>query len=353
LLVFFPQALKSVSQATILAVSLALSAGVMLYVSFIEIFYKSLDEIASTPCMSEGAATLITTICFFAGMLVCVLLEMLVNAIHKYSGGSHEHTCPAHMDVVALESATDSHSHGHEHGGADERSMGHGGCNDEECQEKDAHSHSHDHPTPADTGTKTTSTSDVHLADSNAPDDLLARGTEREKLGRMGLLTALAIAIHNFPEGLATFLVTLNDAKVGASLGTAIAIHNIPEGICVAIPIYYATGNKWKAFFWSVLSGVTEPIGGLLGFAVLQPVFTPLAFGVVFSMVGGMMIFIVMHELLPAAHRYMGSGAKATAWLVAGMVLMAISLVLFGDFETPTIAPSSNETPPVPMLECP
>ena len=140
---------------------------------------------------------------------------------------------------------------------------------------------------------------------------------------------ALAIAIHNFPEGLATFLATVADTSVGLSLGVAIAVHNIPEGICVAMPIYYATGNKWKAFGWSLLSGVTEPIGGILGFAVLQPVFTDLVFGMIFSMVGGMMVFIVLHELLPAAHRYLNNPSKTTAWLITGMVIMSLSLVLF------------------------
>ena len=143
------------------------------------------------------------------------------------------------------------------------------------------------------------------------------------------LTQALAIGIHNFPEGLATFLATVADTSVGLSLGVAIAIHNIPEGLCVAMPIYYATGNKWKAFGWSLLSGVTEPIGGILGFAALQPVFTDLVFGMIFSMVGGMMIFIVLHELLPAAHRYMNDPVKTTAWLITGMVIMSLSLVLF------------------------
>ena len=143
------------------------------------------------------------------------------------------------------------------------------------------------------------------------------------------LAQAVAIGIHNFPEGLATFLATVADTSVGLSLGVAIAVHNIPEGICVAMPIYYATGNKWKAFGWSLLSGVTEPIGGILGFAALQPVFTDLVFGMIFSMVGGMMVFIVLHELLPAAHRYMNNPSKTTAWLIAGMVIMSLSLVLF------------------------
>ena len=151
-------------------------------------------------------------------------------------------------------------------------------------------------------------------------------------------MTALAIGIHNFPEGLATFMATLEDAKVGASLGVAVAVHNIPEGLCVAMPIYYATGSPHKGFLWAFLSGLSEPIGGILGFAALQPVFTPLVFGIVFSMVGGMMIFIVVHELIPAAHRYMGNTAKSTAWLVAGMVIMATSLVMFQDFDAPSNA---------------
>merc|ERR1712106_467652 len=137
-----------------------------------------------------------------------------------------------------------------------------------------------------------------------------------KRLATMGAMTALAIAIHNFPEGLATFLATVADTEVGLSLG-------------VAIPIYYATGNKWKAFGWSLLSGVTEPIGGIVGFAALQPVFTDLVFGMIFSMVGGMMVFIVLHELLPSAHRYMNNPSKTTAWLIAGMVIMSLSLVLF------------------------
>ena len=95
------------------------------------------------------------------------------------------------------------------------------------------------------------------------------------------------------------------------------------------MPIYYATGSRWKALTYSLLSGVTEPIGGILGFAVLQPVFTPLLFGIVFAMVGGMMVFIVCHELLPAAHRYMGNDAKTPMWLMIGMAIMAASLVLF------------------------
>jgi len=287
-LVFVPALLEKVPQAKILAVSLALSAGVMLYVSFIEIFGKSLDSISETNGMSDGGATGLTTICFFGGMLFCVLLEVIVNCMSKSHGGDlHAATCPAHGGPV-LANGTSTAS--------DEAAV------------------------------------KVEIPDGgNAanPGDLIGNAAEAPALNRMGIMTALAIAIHNLPEGLATFMATVEDTKVGASLGVAIAIHNIPEGLCVAMPIYYATGSKLKAFGWSLLSGVTEPIGGIVGFAILQPVFTPMVYGIVFSMVGGMMVFIVCHELLPASHKYMNNGNLATMWLIIGMAVMALSLVLF------------------------
>jgi len=296
-MVFFPQLLKSVSQKVVLAVALAISAGVMIYVSFIEIFVKSLDEISTTDGLSEGGASAITTVCFFGGMLICALLEVLVS----WMQGGHDHH--DHDTVYG------------EHGGTSTSAVS------------------------SSSNSSSTASPQVTIAVDGSMeaggDEDLKKPEEQKRLQSMGIMTALAIAIHNFPEGLATFMATIQDEKVGASLGVAIAIHNIPEGLCVAMPIYYATGNPWKAFFWAFLSGLTEPIGGLLGFAVLQPVFTNLVFGIVFSMVGGMMVFIVCHELLPAAHRYMGNPAKATGYLITGMFIMAISLVMFQDFEAP------------------
>jgi ZIP family zinc transporter len=316
-LVFVPDLLKKMPQMTVLAISLALSAGVMIYVSFIEIFGKSQAEIAchlledrggdeqGRTCdddvqdMSEveGAAAGITTLCFFAGMLFCVLLEVLV---HKMSGASgddlHASTCPAHGGIGAVSTTTSE-------GGETEKAVA--------------------VEIVADGASKSEAKPQSGEAE---PDGGLIGNAS---LQRMGIMTALAIAVHNFPEGLATFMATLDDTKVGAGLGVAIAIHNIPEGLCVAMPIYYASGSKCKAFFWSLLSGVTEPIGGILGFAALQPVFTPMVFGVVFSMVGGMMVFIACHELIPAAHKYMQNQAKATMWFIIGMAVMALSLVLF------------------------
>ena len=390
-LVFFPHCFKSMPQQIVLAVALAISGGVMLYVSFIEIFVKSLAAIsASDAGFSQGGAVAVTTTCFFCGMLFCALLEVLVDWLSRCGGGTHADVCPAH-------GFPGGHSHEKQHdcSTADEEAAT-STCSDEACgagsstgaaAEMEAAAealraananvaHAQQHQLPArmltslqkkqqqaqsaleaateaarcaqaafKAGAEVAQVKVVvrshdamvvaHTHDAAITAADMADAEEKKRLGRMGIMTALAIGIHNFPEGLATFLATVNDARVGASLGVAIAVHNIPEGVCVAMPFYYATGSPTKAFFWSFLSGLTEPIGGIAGFAVLQPVFTDLVFGIVFSMVGGMMVFIVCHELLPAAHRYMGNEAKATGCLILGMMIMAVSLVLFQDWETP------------------
>lgn len=152
---------------------------------------------------------------------------------------------------------------------------------------------------------------------------------DNEKLVRMGVMTAIAIGIHNFPEGLATFVGALSDPAVGFALAVAIAIHNIPEGLCVAIPVYYATGNRWKAFGWALLSGVSEPIGAGLGWLVLKDNTSELVYGVLFGVVAGMMVNITIHELLPTAVRYDPADKVTTNSVIAGMAVMALSLTLF------------------------
>ena len=309
---FVPQIFASVKQGVILSVALAISAGVMLYVSFIEIFVKAQAEIEKSLGPSGAAAT--TTACFFAGMLFCVVLELLV------------HKCMGHGRAVppsgAATSATDGGSPGE---------------------------------VSVELGNVTAGAQDAKALTDGYAAVATSEVEQKAQLKKMGALTAVAIALHNFPEGLATFMATVDDPSMGVALGErairrnsvrnirrnfssspppasgiAIAIHNIPEGVCVAMPIYYSTGSKWKGFLWSLFSGITEPIGGIIGFAVLQSVFTELVFGVVFAMVGGMMVFIVLHELLPTAHRYMPDRpGYVTFFLVVGMVVMAISLVLF------------------------
>lgn len=149
-----------------------------------------------------------------------------------------------------------------------------------------------------------------------------------QKLHRMGLFTALAIAIHNFPEGLATFMAGISDPTLGISIAVAIAIHNIPEGIAVSLPIYNATGSKKKALLYSGLSGLAEPLGAVLGYTLLSSVFNDLTFGILFALVAGIMIYISFDELLPAAREY-GEGHITILGVTLGMLIMAISLKLF------------------------
>merc|ERR1711976_786272 len=145
----------------------------------------------------------------------------------------------------------------------------------------------------------------------------------------MGMQTAVAIALHNFPEGLATYVSVLDDPSIGAVLAIAIGIHNIPEGFCVALPVYYATGNRMKAFWWGALSGITEPIGAILGYLVLANTFSDATYGIMFGLVAGMMVMISLKELLPTAYRYDPCDTVVTKSLIAGMVIISASLVLF------------------------
>lgn len=158
------------------------------------------------------------------------------------------------------------------------------------------------------------------------------RRVEREntppaKLMRMGALTAMAIALHNFPEGLATFVSALQEPGVAIPIVAAIAIHNIPEGIAVSVPIYQATGSRRKAFRYSFLSGLAEPAGALIGWLILMPVMNDVVFGLIFANVAGIMVFISFDELLPAAREY-GEHHLSIYGLIAGMAVMAVSLLV-------------------------
>ena len=150
---------------------------------------------------------------------------------------------------------------------------------------------------------------------------------QRRRLLRMGLFAALAIGIHNFPEGLATFLGALANPQLGVSIAVAIGIHNIPEGLAVSAPVYFATGSRRLAFWVSFLSGLAEPIGGLVGYVLFRSLPNPIAFGLVFAGLAGVMVYVSLDELLPAARNY-GDQHLTILSLMSGMAVMAISLVL-------------------------
>jgi ZIP family zinc transporter len=144
---------------------------------------------------------------------------------------------------------------------------------------------------------------------------------------RTGWLTAVAIAIHNFPEGFATLMTALSNPTMGATLAVAIALHNVPEGMAVAVPVYHATGNKHKAFAMAAGAGLLEPLGALVGYLLLRPFFSDALLGITFALTAGVMVFISLDELLPAAHAH-DPGRLAMAGTLAGMGVMALSLMM-------------------------
>lgn len=170
-------------------------------------------------------------------------------------------------------------------------------------------------PTPAETLPSTRQT----FSASPAGDPVLLKS---------GVLIAMAVALHNFPEGIATFFITLDDPALGVATAISIAIHNIPEGIAVAVPLYFALGRRWLAFLAGLASGLAEPIGALLGYLILQPFISDSLLGWLFAVVAGIMVYIAIDSLLPAARQY-NRGQLAIYGMIAGMAVMGTSLILF------------------------
>ncbi|MDF2802222.1 MAG: zinc transporter ZupT [Anaerocolumna sp.] len=249
-----------------LSISLGFSAGVMIYVSMIEIFTKANTSLTNALGAKPGAWA--TVLSFFGGMFLIAVIDKLVP--------EHENPHEIHKEPAILE-------------GKEEL--------------------------------VTVEEQVAELADAQSND-------KNPKLLRMGLFTALAIGIHNFPEGLATFISALQEPTIAISIAVAIAIHNIPEGMAVSVPIYYATGSRKKAFLYSFLSGLSEPVGALIGYIILRPFINDVVFGIVFASVAGIMVFISLDELLPSAREY-GEHHLSIYGMVAGMIVMAISLLLF------------------------
>ena len=155
------------------------------------------------------------------------------------------------------------------------------------------------------------------------------KNKEQQKLYRIGKITAITIAIHNFPEGIATFTTSMTNMSLGIAVAFAIALHNIPEGISVSVPIYYATGNKKRAFLFSFLSGLVEPLGAVIGFIFLIPILNDVVMGSVLAIVAGIMVYISITELMPTAINY-GKLSYALIGLILGMIVMFISVVIGG-----------------------
>lgn len=315
----------------VLAGALGLSSGVMLYVSFVEIIGKSMsgfEEAGVAGDSGSGTVYLAGTLCFFGGILMMIGLDKCVHYLGGEADVGHgEIPSLGKPDTSVLSDVKDENLAAAVPSSPKASSRG---VRLEELDD-DVESGVKESKTATPTFNSEDKAKNVENSmealqvEARPPDANKANG----KLQKMGLMTALAIGIHNFPEGLATFVATLQDPSVGAALAVAIGIHNIPEGLCVSIPIYYSTGSRKKALAWALLSGISEPIGALLGYLVLMNRMGPMAFGIVFGFVGGMMVYICIHELIPTAHRY-DPEDKVTTWtVILGMAIMALSLVLF------------------------
>lgn len=228
-----------------LSAALGFSAGVMIYVSFVEIFVESQELLMSSYGARLGMS--IAIIGFFGGIAISALIDKFIPEF----GNPHE------IHKV------------------------------EEMQKR-----------------------------------------KQRKLYCVGMCSAVAVAVHNFPEGIATFISAIGNLKLGIPIAIAVAIHNIPEGIAISVPIFYSTGSRKKAFYYSAMSGLAEPLGALLAYLVLMPFLNDTLLGVMFAIVAGIMIYISLDQLLPTAEEY-GEHHIAIYGLVMGMAVMAVSLLLF------------------------
>lgn len=229
---------------TFLASALGLSAGVMLYVSFMEILPTGMSELSSA-MGDKKSATIVSLVAFFGGIALIAIIDRLV-------------------------------------------------------------------PEP------------INPHEPGTTDD----AARKAMLMKTGVFAAGALALHNFPEGFATFLSGLEGVTVALPIAFAIAIHNIPEGIAVAVPLRQAMGSRTKAFWWATASGLAEPLGALIGYVLLMPFLGPMAMGIAYGVIAGIMVFISLDELLPTAEAF-GEHHHAIYGLVAGMAIMAASLVSF------------------------
>ncbi len=158
--------------------------------------------------------------------------------------------------------------------------------------------------------------------------ELNQQGHNRSKLLRLGLITAIILALHNFPEGMATFIAATQSTEIALSITVAIALHNIPEGIAISMPVFYATGSKKTAFIYSAASGLSEPAGAICGYLLMRPFMSDTLVGLIFAAIAGIMIYISFDELLPAARAY-GKHHLTIIGLFSGMLLMGISQIIF------------------------
>ncbi|RLN10748.1 hypothetical protein BBJ28_00008895 [Nothophytophthora sp. Chile5] len=294
-MVVFNKHLVHLANPLSLAIALSISAGVMLFISLVEIFGESvhlLSEGFHTGDVSEETATghgwLSATACFAVGIALIYVIDIVVHKI------SPEHELTEIDNLEDVRESFDQYE--------DRKSKEHTPALDVEAQ------------SAVDVGYYIKMDSQAKLA-----------------LQRMGVLSALAIGIHNLPEGIATYVGAIQNSSVGFSLAVGIGLHNIPEGIAVAAPIYFATGSRWRGIMWCAISACAEPVGGVIAWLAVGDGMDPISEGILFGIVCGIMVCICVKELIPTAYKFAkGKTAVVALGMFAGMFIMVASLTLFG-----------------------
>ncbi|CAF1157250.1 unnamed protein product [Rotaria sordida] len=288
-IIIFNKKLVYLANPSSLGIAFGVAAGVMIFIALGDIFGESinafqegLDGKNEQTCdkMCKGNSKVFATICFISGAGIILLIDFI---IHKISPDIDTELSIDKINTFRQKFSQIDSKYG---SGLDELQTSHGKKND--CED----------------------------------------GATKQTLNRMGILTALAIAIHNIPEGVTTYTGAVKDTKLGIALAIAIALHNIPEGVAVAAPIYFATGSKLKAFRWTFISALAEPVGGIIGWLIAGDGLNANVNGIMFGLVVGMMVTISIKELIPTAHRFCLSRDKVTYSILFGMCVIAFSLIL-------------------------
>lgn len=276
------------TNAKVISGVLGFSAGVMIYLSFMEILHEAQNFLVDH--LGKPKGLWVTVAAFFGGVLIIAIIDKLIPS----SENPHEsHSIGNIKNMESLGNSWDSQRTENVENVENIENIG--SVENIENVEKAQSYNSH---------------------------------CKNKKLLRTGLFTAFAITIHNFPEGIASFISALKDPSLGIMIAVAIAIHNIPEGMAVSIPVYCATKSRKKACLLSLASGLSEPLGALIAYLILMPFINDLILGILFAAVAGIMVFISFDELLPTAEEY-GEHHFAILGLMGGMALMAVSQILF------------------------
>jgi len=288
------KAFKHINKINYLVFALTISAGVMAYISLVEMMPHAVENFKSSDTSLNPVFA--QSLFFFIGIFICIAIDSLIEHV---SGNENHFDMADGLENIKFEM---------------ELSI--------EQAKKIENGLTQSHP-----DTEVTVSSEDTI-----------KANDKKSLKNLGLLTAFAITLHNIPEGVATFSSAVSDSETGIMLTVAIAIHNIPEGLTVAFPIYFATGNKLKAFIWGAFSGFAEPMAALIEYIILKTFdieirdFSPFTYGSVFATVAGIMTYISLCELLPTARKFDIKGNLTMFGFIAGMAIMASSLVLLDIF---------------------